>query len=174
MLMPTQNDQKQVILDAEGKPLLSMQVRPKGEIRDITHLRHALDASVMAFASILLPDTGKLWEQLMTRKVPSSECVDFNEKHGWSGILKGAGVIFFAYIGFDAVSTAAQETKNPQKDMFWGMIGVTLFGLIFTPVFYVIARWISARLPKPPPKPREIPTTGGGAAHDPLLTEGEA
>lgn len=87
-LMPTQNDQKQVILDGEGKPLLSMQVRPKGEICDITHLRHALDASVMAFASILLPDTGKLWEQLMTRKVPSSECVDFEEKHGWSGILE--------------------------------------------------------------------------------------
>ena len=35
---------------------------------------------------------------------------------GWSGILSGAGVIFFAYIGFDAVSTAAQETRNPQKD----------------------------------------------------------
>jgi APA family basic amino acid/polyamine antiporter len=45
---------------------------------------------------------------------------------GWSGILKGAGVIFFAYIGFDAVSTAAQETKNPQKDLFWGMIGSLL------------------------------------------------
>ncbi|HXJ43051.1 MAG TPA: amino acid permease, partial [Bryobacteraceae bacterium] len=35
---------------------------------------------------------------------------------GWSGILRGAGVVFFAYIGFDAVSTAAQEAKNPQKD----------------------------------------------------------
>jgi APA family basic amino acid/polyamine antiporter len=36
---------------------------------------------------------------------------------GWSGILRGAGVIFFAFIGFDAVSTAAQEAKNPQRDM---------------------------------------------------------
>jgi APA family basic amino acid/polyamine antiporter len=36
---------------------------------------------------------------------------------GWSGILQGAGIIFFAYIGFDAVSTAAQEAKNPQRDM---------------------------------------------------------
>jgi len=42
---------------------------------------------------------------------------------GWSGILRGAGVIFFAYIGFDAVSTAAQESKNPQKDMPWGILG---------------------------------------------------
>lgn len=42
---------------------------------------------------------------------------------GWSGILRGAGVIFFAYIGFDAVSTAAQEAKNPQKDMPIGILG---------------------------------------------------
>lgn len=43
--------------------------------------------------------------------------------YGWSGILRGAGVIFFAYIGFDAVSTAAQETKNPQRDMPIGILG---------------------------------------------------
>ncbi len=41
---------------------------------------------------------------------------------GWSGILRGAGVVFFAYIGFDAVSTAAQETKNPQKSMPIGIL----------------------------------------------------
>jgi len=44
-------------------------------------------------------------------------------KYGISGILRGAGVIFFAYIGFDAVSTAAQEAKNPQKDMPIGILG---------------------------------------------------
>lgn len=43
--------------------------------------------------------------------------------YGWSGILRGAGVIFFAYIGFDAVSTAAQEARNPQKDMPTGILG---------------------------------------------------
>lgn len=41
---------------------------------------------------------------------------------GWDGIVRGAGVIFFAYIGFDAVSTAAQESKNPQRDMPIGML----------------------------------------------------
>lgn len=41
---------------------------------------------------------------------------------GWGGVLRGAGVIFFAYIGFDAVSTAAQEAKNPQRDMPIGML----------------------------------------------------
>ena len=44
-------------------------------------------------------------------------------KYGISGIFRGAGVIFFAYIGFDAVSTAAQEAKNPQRDMPMGILG---------------------------------------------------
>jgi APA family basic amino acid/polyamine antiporter len=42
---------------------------------------------------------------------------------GWSGVLRGAGVIFFAYIGFDAVSTAAQESRKPQRDMPIGILG---------------------------------------------------
>jgi APA family basic amino acid/polyamine antiporter len=44
-------------------------------------------------------------------------------EYGWSGIFRGAGLIFFAYIGFDAVSTAAQEAKNPQRDMPKGILG---------------------------------------------------
>lgn len=53
---------------------------------------------------------------------------------GWSGVLRGASVIFFAYIGFDAVSTAAQEAKNPQKDMPWGILG----SLIICTVLYIL------------------------------------
>jgi APA family basic amino acid/polyamine antiporter len=53
---------------------------------------------------------------------------------GWSGVLRGAGVIFFAYIGFDAVSTAAQEAKNPQKDMPIGILG----SLAICTVLYVL------------------------------------
>ena len=45
---------------------------------------------------------------------------------GWSGVMMGAGVVFFAYIGFDAVSTAAQEAKNPQRDMPIGIIASLL------------------------------------------------
>jgi basic amino acid/polyamine antiporter, APA family len=52
---------------------------------------------------------------------------------GWSGIARGAGVIFFAYIGFDAVSTAAQEAKNPQRDMPIGILG----SLVLCTVLYV-------------------------------------
>jgi APA family basic amino acid/polyamine antiporter len=53
---------------------------------------------------------------------------------GWSGVLRGAGVIFFAYIGFDAVSTAAQEAKNPQRDMPIGILG----SLAICTVLYVL------------------------------------
>ncbi len=53
---------------------------------------------------------------------------------GWSGILRGAGVIFFAYIGFDAVSTTAQEAKNPQKDMPIGIMG----SLGISTILYII------------------------------------
>jgi APA family basic amino acid/polyamine antiporter len=44
-------------------------------------------------------------------------------RFGWSGVVRGAGVIFFAYIGFDAVSTAAQETRDPQRAMPIGILG---------------------------------------------------
>ncbi|MGA2420192.1 MAG: amino acid permease [Candidatus Acidiferrum sp.] len=53
--------------------------------------------------------------------------------YGWSGILRGAAVVFFAYIGFDAVSTAAQEAKNPQKDMPIGILG----SLIVCTILYI-------------------------------------
>ncbi|MCX6290885.1 MAG: amino acid permease [Bacteroidetes bacterium] len=54
--------------------------------------------------------------------------------YGWSGILRAAGIIFFAYIGFDAVSTAAQEAKNPQRDM---PIGI-LLSLAICTVLYIL------------------------------------
>jgi APA family basic amino acid/polyamine antiporter len=57
---------------------------------------------------------------------------------GWSGVARGAGVIFFAYIGFDAVSTAAQEAKNPQRDMPWGILG----SLAICTVLYVSLGWM--------------------------------
>ena len=44
-------------------------------------------------------------------------------QYGWSGVVRGAAVVFFAYIGFDAVSTAAQEANNPKRDMPIGILG---------------------------------------------------
>lgn len=58
---------------------------------------------------------------------------------GWSGIMTGAGIVFFAYIGFDAVSTAAQEAKNPQRDMPIGIIG----SLLICTVLYILVSAIA-------------------------------
>ncbi|MCX6132583.1 MAG: amino acid permease [Ignavibacteriales bacterium] len=63
---------------------------------------------------------------------------------GWSGIARAASVIFFAYIGFDAVSTAAQEAKNPQKDMPIGIMGSLL---ICTILYIVVSGLLTAIVP---------------------------
>ena len=55
---------------------------------------------------------------------------------GWSGVLRGAAIVFFAFLGFDAVSTAAQETKNPKRDM---PIGILMSLLICTILYMVFA-----------------------------------
>ena len=55
-------------------------------------------------------------------------------QYGWSGVVRAAGVVFFAYIGFDAVSTAAQEAKNPQKDMPIGILA----SLAICTVLYIL------------------------------------
>lgn len=58
---------------------------------------------------------------------------------GWSGVVRAAGVVFFAYVGFDAVSTAAQEAKNPQRDMPIGMLGsLGLCTVLYILVAYVL------------------------------------
>ncbi|MBC7390591.1 MAG: amino acid permease [Opitutaceae bacterium] len=54
--------------------------------------------------------------------------------YGWNGILTGSAVIFFAYIGFDAVSTAAQEAKDPQKDVPYGI----LVSLAVSTILYIL------------------------------------
>jgi APA family basic amino acid/polyamine antiporter len=65
--------------------------------------------------------------------------------YGWSGVLRGAGKVFFAFIGFDAVSTAAQEARKPQKDMPIGIIGslaiCTLLYVVFSHVLTGIVNY---------------------------------
>jgi basic amino acid/polyamine antiporter, APA family len=58
--------------------------------------------------------------------------------HGWWGVLGGAGIVFFAFIGFDAVSTAAQETVNPGRDMPRGMLG----SLAICTALYILFSWV--------------------------------
>ena len=54
--------------------------------------------------------------------------------NGWRGIHQGAAIVFFAYIGFDAISTAAEETRNPQRNMPLGILG----GLAICTVIYMV------------------------------------
>ena len=58
--------------------------------------------------------------------------------HGWGGVLRGAGVVFFAFIGFDAVSTAAQEAKDPKRDMPIGILG----SLVICTILYILFSWV--------------------------------
>jgi APA family basic amino acid/polyamine antiporter len=57
---------------------------------------------------------------------------------GWSGVFRATGVIFFAYIGFDAVSVAAQEARNPQRDIPIGILG----SLAICTVLYMLMSWV--------------------------------
>jgi len=66
-------------------------------------------------------------------------------KHGFGGVLGGAAIVFFAFIGFDAVSTAAQEAKNPKRDMPIGILGslvvCTVLYILFGHVLTGVANW---------------------------------
>src|SRR3954452_10048182 len=72
---------------------------------------------------------------------------------GWSGILRAASIVFFAYIGFEAVSTAGQEAKNPAKDMPFGIIGslvaCTIIYILVSIVMTLIVPYTSLNVPDP-------------------------
>jgi basic amino acid/polyamine antiporter, APA family len=69
--------------------------------------------------------------------IPDNPTGEFGN-FGWTGIVRGAGIIFFAYIGFDAVSTAAQEAKRPQRDMPIGIIG----SLVVCTILYILFSYV--------------------------------
>ena len=69
--------------------------------------------------------------------IPPSPTGEFGA-FGWTGILRASSVVFFAYIGFDAVSCAAQEAKNPQKDMPKGIMG----SLLICTVLYILVSFV--------------------------------
>jgi APA family basic amino acid/polyamine antiporter len=74
-------------------------------------------------------------------------------KFGMDGVIRGASVVFFAYIGFDAVSTAAGEAKNPQRDMPIGILGSLA---ICTVIYIIVSLVLTGLLPYPElatPKP---------------------
>jgi APA family basic amino acid/polyamine antiporter len=80
---------------------------------------------------------------------PSGEKGEF----GWSGILRAASIVFFAYIGFEAVSTAGQEAKNPKKDMPFGIIGsllvCTILYILVSIVMTLVVNYKMLNVPDP-------------------------
>jgi len=81
------------------------------------------------------------------------------QPQGWNGTFAGAALVFFAYIGFDAVSTVAEETKNPARDLPIGIIG----SLIICTIFYVIVAAVFTGL-IPFPVLREVSSSGQAEA----------
>src|SRR2546423_297532 len=75
--------------------------------------------------------------------------------NGFTGIHQGAAIVFFAYIGFDAISTAAEETKNPQRNLPIGILG----GLAICTVIYVVIGYVLTGM---------VPYQQLGTAADPL------
>lgn len=66
---------------------------------------------------------------------------------GWSGVVRGSAVVFFAYIGFDAVSTAAQEARNPQRDMPIGiLVSLAVCAILYVAVALVLTGLVSYKL----------------------------
>ena len=85
---------------------------------------------------------------------------------GWSGILRGAGVVFYAFLGFDALSTAAQEAKNPQKDMPKGiLVSLLICAILYVSVTAVLTGIVNYKdLDVPAPIALAIDHTGEGLA----------
>ena len=74
-------------------------------------------------------------------------------KFGWGGILRAASIVFFAYIGFEAVSTAGQEAKNPAKDMPFGLLGsllvCTILYILVAVVLTLVVNYKDLNVPDP-------------------------
>ncbi|TXK33848.1 amino acid permease [Pontibacter qinzhouensis] len=86
--------------------------------------------------------------------IPAREILpDGGARYGWQGIIQGAAIVFFSYIGFDAVSTAAQEAKNPQRDMPVGMLmslGIcTLLYVLMSLVLTGLTSYSNLNVPDP-------------------------
>ena len=84
--------------------------------------------------------------------------------YGWSGILRASGIVFFSYIGFDAVSTAAQEARNPGRNMPIGILG----SLLICTVLYILMSAVLTGLMPYPLLNDAAPVAVAMGAHPPL------
>src|ERR1700689_5316570 len=67
-------------------------------------------------------------------------------EYGWSGVVRGAGIVFFTYLGFDAVAVAAQEARRPQRDVPFALIGsLAICTVLFAPMMLVVTGLVDYR-----------------------------
>ena len=102
--------------------LLVLGIRESARLNNfIVYLKVSIVLLVIVFGAFYV-DTANWVPFIPEQLTDPATGIPLAGKFGWSGIFAGAGVIFFAYIGFDAVSTAAQEAKNPQRDLPIGIL----------------------------------------------------
>ncbi len=110
-------------------------------VRGIKESARVNDTIVIIKVAVVLLFIAFAWKGIQAANwqpfIPAN--TGLRENFGVSGIVAGAGIVFFAYIGFDAVSTAAQEAKNPQRDMPIGIIA----SLLICTVLYIVVSAIA-------------------------------
>ncbi len=111
----------------------------------IVYLKVSIVLAVIAFGAFYV-DTANWVPFIPEQLTDPATGIPIAGKFGWSGIFAGAGVIFFAYIGFDAVSTAAQEAKNPQRDL---PIGILASLTVCTILYILMALVMTGLVPFP-------------------------
>jgi len=128
--------------------LLTIGIRESATVNNyIVIVKIAIVLLVIGFGAAYVDPTN--WQPFIPEQVKT----DHGVFGGWGGIAAGAGVIFFAYIGFDAVSTAAQEAKNPQRDLPIGILGslavCTVLYILMALVMTGIAHYSELNVPHP-------------------------
>jgi APA family basic amino acid/polyamine antiporter len=126
-----------MLVTAIASMLLVVGIHESAKINNIIVVIKVGIVVIFIFASMWFVNTAN-W---VTASNPDGALIPPNlgpGQFGWSGILRGAAVVFFAYIGFDAVSTAAQEARNPQRDMPIGILG----SLVVCTLLYVIVGFV--------------------------------
>jgi APA family basic amino acid/polyamine antiporter len=123
-----------VIVVAVVTTLLVIGIKESANVNDIIVLIKVAVVLLFIVAAAHAVKTAN-WHPFIPEPPPGAGRGTF----GWSGVMTGAGVVFFAYIGFDAVSTAAQEAKNPQRDLPIGIIA----SLLVCTVLYIIVSAIA-------------------------------
>jgi basic amino acid/polyamine antiporter, APA family len=126
-----------MLVTAIASALLVIGIRESARVNDAIVIVKIAIVAIFILAGVWFVDTAN-W---VTASNPEGALIPPNlgpGQFGWSGVLRGAGVVFFAYIGFDAVSTAAQEANNPKRDMPIGILG----SLAVCAVLYVLVAFV--------------------------------